>query len=274
LFRDLFAAFDGVGAQNDSEAERLRKVGCRPQAIHNIGNLKYDGGLVNEQRVLDVPALLKQLGVNGETPILLGGSTHEGEEVLLAEIALRLKKNLPNLFLVLVPRHFERSHDIARQLRNRGLKIFLRTAIGEKTKFAGGEIDCLLVDTTGELRFFYEHATVVFVGKSLTAIGGQNPIEPAALGRAIVFGPHMDNFADISRQFLEKSGAVQVHDAKMLEKVVGELLADRFQRAEMGRNALLVVAENVGAMERTVEMILPKLKGREIYIVPAASLGR
>jgi len=78
----------------------------------------------------------------------------------------------------------------------------------------------------------------------------------------------MDNFAEIARQFVEKSGAVQVRDSKMLEKVLGELLTDQFQRAELGRNALLVVSENLGAIERTVEMILEKLKEREIYVVP------
>ena len=268
LFRELFAAFDGVGAQNETEAQRLRDVGCRPEVVRVVGNLKYDGATVHEHRRLDVPALLEKLGVNGDTPILLGGSTHDGEEALLAEIAQRLRAQIPNLFLILVPRHFERSNEVARQLRERGVKMTFRTAIGATTQHRPGEIDCLLVNSTGELRFFYEYATVIFVGKSLTAQGGQNPIEPGALGKAIVFGPNMQNFADISRQFIEKNGAVQVRDAQMLEKVLGELLADRYQRAELGRNALVVVSENLGAMDRTVEMIVEKLKSLEIYVVP------
>jgi 3-deoxy-D-manno-octulosonic-acid transferase len=269
LFRELFAAFDGVGAQDETAVQRFRDVGCRPEVVRAVGNLKYDGATVKEHRMLDVPALLEKLGVNGDTPILLGGSTHDGEEVLLAEIAQRLRAQIPNLFLVLVPRHFERSNDVARQLREHGVKMTFRTAIGATTQYKPGEIDCLLVNTTGELRFFYEYATVIFVGKSLTAQGGQNPIEPGALGKAIVFGPNMQNFADISRQFIEKNGAVQVCDAQMLEKVLGELLADRYQRAELGRNALLVVSENLGAMDRTVEMIVEKLKSLEVYVVPS-----
>jgi 3-deoxy-D-manno-octulosonic-acid transferase len=272
LFREIFGSFDGVAAQNETEAERLRTVGCRTEAIHVTGNLKYDDAIVTEQRVIDVPALLQKLGVNGDTPILLGGSTHDGEEVLLAEIAQRLRAEVPKLFLILVPRHFERANEVARQLRERGVKLAFRTAIGAATEYAPGEINCLLVNTTGELRFFYEHATVVFVGKSITASGGQNPIEPGALGKAIVFGPNMQNFADISRQFVEKSGAAQVRDAQMLEKVLGELLTDPFQRAELGRNALLVVSENLGAVNRTADMILEKLKSREIYIVPARAV--
>jgi 3-deoxy-D-manno-octulosonic-acid transferase len=269
LFRRLFASFDGIGAQNEADAQHLCEIGCRPEAVNVVGNLKYDVAVVDEHRRLDVPGLLQKLGVNGDTPILLGGSTHDGEEIVLAEIVERLRQKIPKLFLILVPRHFERSSEIARQLRERGVRLAMRTAIGATTKFAPGDINCLLVNTTGELRFFYEHATVVFVGKSLTASGGQNPIEPGALGRAMVFGPNMDNFTEIARQFVEKSGAVQVLDAKMLEKILSELLADQFQRAELGRNALLVVSENLGAIERTVEMILEKLKEREIYIVPA-----
>jgi 3-deoxy-D-manno-octulosonic-acid transferase len=270
LFRQLFASFDGVGAQSDAEAERLRTVGCRPEAVHVIGNLKYDGAIVHEHRMLDVAALLEKVGVNGDRPILLGGSTHDGEEVLLADIAQRLRAKLPGLFLILVPRHFERSNEVARQLRERGVKMTFRTALGATTQYAPGEIDCLLVNTTGELRFFYEHATVVFIGKSLTAEGGQNPIEPASVGRAIVFGPNMQNFADIARQFIEKNGAVQVRDAQMLEEVLGELLTDQYQRAELGRNALQVVAENLGAMDRMLEMILEKLKSMGVYVVPVS----
>ena len=137
-----------------------------------------------------------------------------------------------------------------------------------KHRFAEGEIECLLVNTTGELRFFYEHATVVFVGKSLTAVGGQNPIEPGALGKAMVFGPNMQNFADIARNFVAQNAAVQAGNAETLESAIAELLADENRRAELGRNALRVVRENLGAMDRTVEMILENLKGRGIYIVP------
>jgi 3-deoxy-D-manno-octulosonic-acid transferase len=128
------------------------------------------------------------------------------------------------------------------------------------------KLDCLLVNSTGELKFFYEPASVVFIGKSLTAFGGQNPIEPGAQGKAIVFGPNMQNFADITRTFLNKNAAVQVRDAEELERVIGELLADAERRAVLGRAALEVVAENLGAVGRTVEMILPHLEGRGILV--------
>lgn len=271
LFRSLFAAFEGIAAQNEMAAERFRAVGASPDRVRVTGNLKYDAAAAPESGGTDVSGLLKQIGVNGDTPILIGGSTHDGEEVILAEIVQRLRAQFPKLFLVLVPRHFERSNDVARQLRDRGVKIFFRSAIRPDTRLGPQEIDCLLVDTTGELRFFYEYATVVFMGKSLTAEGGQNVIEPGAFGKAIVFGPNMQNFADIARQFVEKSGAVQVRDATALEKVLRELFEDQYQRAELGRNALQVIAENLGAMERTVEMVLEKLKSMDVYVLPNAA---
>jgi 3-deoxy-D-manno-octulosonic-acid transferase len=203
--------------------------------------------------------------------ILIGGSTHSGEEMLLAEQFLRLRKRFPDLFLVLVPRHFERSRDVGRELEARGLRFVYRNELSSATQFAPGEIDCLLVNTTGELRHFYEHATVIFVGKSLGAQGGQNPIEPGALGKAMVFGPHMQNFSEVSRSFLQQGGAVQVRSAAELEETLGELLADESRREQLGRNALKVVQENLGAIERTVDMIIKELEDGQLYIAPKPS---
>src|SRR5664280_3501149 len=266
LFRPLFASFAGVGAQNETDAGRLREIGCRPEAIRIVGNLKFDAAKLNERQTLDVPALLRQLGVPDDAPILLGGSTHDGEEAILAELAQRLRMRFPKLFLVLVPRHFERAREVGRQLRERGVRFVCRNEIFANTQFRAGELDCLLVNTTGELRFFYGNATVVFIGKSLTAIGGQNPIEPGAVGKAMVFGPNMQNFADITHHFLKKSAAIQVNSPEALEKTIAELLADKTRRAELGRNALEVVAENLGAIDRTVAMILEQIKKCKIYI--------
>ena len=124
------------------------------------------------------------------------------------------------------------------------------------------------MNTTGELKYFYEHATVIFVGKSLTSQGGQNPIEPGALGKPMVFGPNMQNFAEIARSFLARDGAVQALDAAELEKVLAELLDSEQRREQLGRNALEVIQENLGAIDRTVDMIIKHLDKGEIYIAP------
>ncbi len=268
LFRPLFRSLAGVGCQNEEDAARLREVGCRPKAVRVVGNLKFDAAKPVNTRTLDVAAMLRQLGVPADAPILVGGSTHEGEEILLADMARRLRAQFPKLFLVLVPRHFERCGDLGQKLRARGVKFMLRNEINPHTKLEPGALDCLLVNTTGELKYFYEPATVVFVGKSLTARGGQNPIEPGALGKAVVFGPNMQNFPDVTRLFLAQNAVVQLNNADALEKTLADLLADENRRAELGRNALKVVAENLGAVDRTVEMILAQLKLREVYIAP------
>lgn len=269
LFRGLFGAFTAVGAQTETDAATLRELGCRPAAVEVVGSLKFDAARLPDRRRLDVPELLRQFGVPAAARLLVAGSTHAGEEGILSDIFLRLKKQHPDLFLILVPRHFERCRDVGRELAARGVRFAYRSEVKADTQYPENALDCLLVNTTGELRHFYEPAEIIFVGKSLTAEGGQNPIEPAALGKPMVFGPNMQNFADVVRQFLARDGAWQVRDAAELEQALGTLLGSEARRDELGRNALQVVEENQGAMHRTVELILRHLDGDELYIAPA-----
>ena len=268
LFQPLFASFTGVGCQSAEDAQRLRDVGCSERAVSVVGNLKFDAAKLDEHSALDVPALLRQIGVPPDAPVLVAGSTHDGEEILLVDIARRLRKKFPNLFLILVPRHFERCQELEQKLRARGVKFMFRKEILPGTRLGPDALECLVVNTTGELMSFYEPATAVFIGKSLTAFGGQNPIEPAAIGKPVVFGPNMQNFADIIRLFKQKNSVVQVQDAAELERVFGELLADADRRAALGRAAQAVVTENLGAVDRTTDMILAQLKTRGIYVAP------
>jgi len=268
LFRKLFATFTGVGAQNEADAARLRELGCRPEAIRVVGSLKFDAARINERRPLNIPAILQQLGVAPDAQLLIGGSTHAGEEGILAEIYKRLRLRFPKLFLILVPRHFERSREVGRELEARGVKFAYRSELTARTQHREGDLDCLLVNSTGELKYFYEQADVIFVGKSLTAEGGQNPIEPGALGKAMVFGPNMQNFAEVARSFVAGEGAEQVKDAAELETRLAALLADANRRSQLGRNALKVVRENLGAIERTVDMIVEQLDKDEFYVAP------
>ena len=127
--------------------------------------------------------LLRQLSVPQGARLLVGGSTHPGEEAILGEVFLRLRARFPDLFLVVVPRHFERGKEAGRDLSARGIKFVYRSEMSVNTRYKPNEVDCLLVNTTGELKYFYEHASAIFVGKSLTVEGGQNPIEPGALGK-------------------------------------------------------------------------------------------
>jgi len=274
LFRPLFAAFAGVGAQTEADAAKLRELGCRPEAIQVVGSLKFDAAQIDERRVVNVPGIFRQLGVPPGARVLVGGSTHPGEEALLAEQFLRLRTRFPDLFLVLVPRHFERGREVGRELATRGVDFVYRNEISASTQYPPGSVQCLLVNTTGELKHFYEHATVIFIGKSLLAQGGQNPIEPGALGKAMVFGPNMQNFAEVVAKFRAQNAAVQVRDAAELEKALGELLADEARRQELGQNAMKVVLENLGAVDRTVDMIVRHLEGTSLRVAPRVASPR
>jgi 3-deoxy-D-manno-octulosonic-acid transferase len=268
LFRPLFASLTGVGCQNESDAERLRQLGCRPEAIHVVGNLKFDAAKLEERRLVDVPRVLQQLGMLSGAKVLVGGSTHAGEEAIVAEVFQRLRLRFPELFLVLAPRHFERGREVGRELTERAIKFAYRKEMSANTAYKPGDVDCLLLNTTGELKYFYEHADVIFIGKSLTAEGGQNPIEPGALGKPMVFGPNMQNFEAIAKAFVDNRGAVQVRNEAELEVAVAELLADETRAADVGRNALRVVSENTGAIERTVDMIVEYLSDGSMYVAP------
>ena len=183
LFRELFAGFTGVTAQNAEDATRLRELGVRPEALEVVGSLKFDAAKLDTGRRLDVVGLLGQLGIPADALVLVAGSTHAGEEAILAGIFQRLRRRFSNLFLIHVPRHHERGREVGDELTRHAVRFHYRSEITAATQREPGSLDCLLVNTTGELRWFYERADVVFVGKSLTAIGGQNPIEPAALGK-------------------------------------------------------------------------------------------
>jgi 3-deoxy-D-manno-octulosonic-acid transferase len=268
LFRSLFGSFAGVGCQNEEDAAKLVALGCQPEAVRVVGNLKYDAAKLEERRLVDVPRLLGQLGVAENARLLVAGSTHRGEEAILAEVYQRLRQRFPDLFLVVVPRHHERGKEAGKDLAARGLRFVYRTEVTPASAYPPGEVDCLLVNTTGELRFYYEYATAVFVGKSLTAKGGQNPIEPALLAKPIVFGPNMQNFEAVAKSLLDRQGALMVANAAELENALARLLAAPAFAAETGRRAEQVVRENLGSIERTVDMILEELEDEEIYVVP------
>jgi 3-deoxy-D-manno-octulosonic-acid transferase len=273
LFRPLFATFAGVGAQSEEDVRRLVDLGFRREAIRVVGSLKFDAAELGERRSLDVPSLLRQLGVSADARIVVAGSTHAGEEAALAGICRRLRSRFPDLLLVLVPRHFERGKEVGRELKTLGVRYAYRTAVTSATRYAPGALDCLIVNTTGELRLFYEHASVVFVGKSLSAHGGQNPVEPGAAGRAILFGPHMENFAAIADALVAGGGAIRVRDGVELERALSSLLEDAARRAELGVKALAVVQASRGALARTAEIILEELTRRGVLAAPGSGAG-
>lgn len=270
LFQPIFSRLAGIGVPTKQDATILESVGCRADRIQVIGNLKFDAANAAIKPAIQPQALLRWAGARQNAPILLGSSTHAGEERLLGEIFLRLRQDFPDLFLVMAPRHFERGAPVLQELRALGMETRLRSDFpaSQNSSEPGNRAadtthcQCLVLDSTGELRSFYSATSIAVIGKSFLSQGGQNPIEAAAAGCAIVAGPFMENFQAILKTFLDKDGILQVRNAAELETILRLLLADNSRRQELGRQAQLVVQENQGAANRAAAMIWPCLQKR------------
>ena len=250
----IFRLLEKVCVPEQDDIARWVDLGVAPARIHCTGSIKFDhGGLEGVSRATEFRGLLGKLAVSPTAPILLGGSTWAPEESVLAKVTVQLRGANPELFLILVPRHVERVPEILRALEPLGLRIVRRSAIPASM---AQPCDVLLVDTTGELRDWYALATVVFIGKSLAATGGQNPAEPAILGKPVVFGEHMENFAAIVEVLLAREAAVQVPDAEALAEVLQRLLGDAAYRERLGANARQALDVHQGATERTARLLL------------------
>ena len=197
--------------------------------------------------------ILRAFGIDGDRPILFGGSTHAGEEEILAEIFQRLRLDFPAFTLIIAPRHVERIGQVRTQLERLGLKVDLRSEAGTAR---GAPPDCLLLDSTGELQNWYAVATIVFVGKSLTARGGQNPVEPILAGKPVLFGPHMENFSALAQALVANKAAVQVRDPNSLQEQIAWLLRDRDAALRLVANAQSVLARHSGATARTAALVI------------------
>lgn len=247
----LFNQLDAICVQEPDDARRWEGLGVSKERIRLTGSIKFDPERDAPTAVRrDFRPVLEGLGIRAGSPTLLGGSTFDGEEILLAERLRELRARIPDLVLILVPRHAERCLGILRRLTSMGFRVVLRQG-GEPVE----NPEILLVNTTGELRDWYLMATVVFIGKSLAAKGGQNPAEAAAAGCPILFGPHMQNFEPLARQMITAGGAIRVADAPALARAAEELLRDPARREIMAAAAASCLDGHRGATARTVHIL-------------------
>jgi len=252
LIAPTFRCLDAVCVQEADDVERWVALGVARDRIHHVGSIKYDPTDVrlNPDLPLEV---LSSFGIDRDSPILFGGSTHAGEEEILGEIFQRLRADFPAFTLIVAPRHVERVPEIRGRLESLGLKVCLRSESGGNRTSAP---DCVLLDTTGELQHWYAVATIVFVGKSLTARGGQNPVEPILAGKPVLFGPHMENFSALAQALIVNEAAVQVRDPNSLQQKIAWLLRDREAAFRLVANAHTVLARHSGATERTAVLVM------------------
>jgi 3-deoxy-D-manno-octulosonic-acid transferase len=250
LIAPTFRCLDAVCVQEADDILRWVGLGVARDRIHHVGSIKYDPADVRLNPDLPLE-ILARFGIDRDSPILFGGSTHAGEEEILGEIFQRLRTDFPAFTLIVAPRHVERVPEIRGRLEEVGLKVGLRSqSAGDSPP------DCLLLDTTGELQHWYAVATIVFVGKSLTARGGQNPVEPILAGKPVLFGPHMENFSALAQALVVNKAAVQVRDPNSLQQQIAWLLRDREAAFRLVANAHSVLARHGGATERTAAIVM------------------
>ena len=250
LWKPILGRIDRVMAQTDSDAERLRALGCRPEAVSVAGNLKFD---VRATKEAEVTRRLRG------TPrrILVAGSTLEGEESALLEAWPRLLERDPELVMILAPRHPERFGTVAGLLDRSDIPWVRRSdwkaqTSGAESPLRPGQI--LLLDTIGELASVYSLAAVAFVGGSLVPAGGHNPLEPAQFGVPILMGPHYANFRAITEDLIAHQG-IRIAPSEELAQALIDVLTRRSEAAAMGERARRVFEQQAGATERCVEAI-------------------
>jgi 3-deoxy-D-manno-octulosonic-acid transferase len=254
LFRGFWnVMLDNVSlicARSQEDAERFKALGVAANRVTVTGNIKYDNE--NGKQVVSK----QELGFNPADLLWVCGSTRRGENEILIETYTELKKIFPTLKLVIAPRHLGRAKDIESLARKAGLKYALRSKKNKE------EYDCLIVDTFGELWKFYSACDIAFVGGSLIDSGGQNPIEPAAFSKPVLFGNYMSNFLGESRAITQKGGGFAVKDGLELTAKMKELLNDEKLRTDAGRKAYEAVQSQKGAVAKTVALINSTLAAR------------
>jgi 3-deoxy-D-manno-octulosonic-acid transferase len=247
--RRMLAHFDLCLAQSEEDAGRLSALGAENVACR--GNLKYAAAPLPADEV-ELARLSRSVGAR---PVWLAASTHPGEEAIVAEVDRRLRARFPDALTIIAPRHPGRGREIAAALARAGHRVARRGA----AEALGRHTETYLADTMGELGLFFRLARVVYVGGSLVPHGGQNPLEPAKLGCALVHGPHMFNFRAIADELAAAGAATTVTDPATLADVVGSLLGDPALRGRCGAAAMAVAAGKDDIVGEVAAALLPLL---------------
>jgi 3-deoxy-D-manno-octulosonic-acid transferase len=232
FFSPLFSSFRYLAMQTEQDAENMRRLGMEAGKLRVLGNLKYDSVRPDGQAVT---VARSALGISPKARLWVAGSTHPGEEVVLFEALSRLVSPFPDLVLVVAPRNISRGPELRRLATRYGFAAGCRSESGS---FVSG---VLILDSLGELASLYSLCDLAFIGGSLVPERGHNPLEPVVYGKPVFFGPHMEDFAEISRDLLAAGAAGQVRHSGEMVAFVSRLLADaacRRRMADMGKKVL------------------------------------
>jgi len=239
-------------------AERFRKLGVAEDRLKITGTMKFDNIATDrvQERIREVR---EALAIEEGEKVLMAGSTHPTEEETLYGVYTRLRSEDPSWRFIVVPRHPERFPEVEAMLRRRGARVLRKTAFTPEAMRSDRPV--LLVDTMGELAAMYAAADLVFVGGSLIPHGGQNMMDPAGIGRPVLFGPHVRNFRESVDILLDSRAAVMAKDAAVLEDRILTLARRPEVARDMGERARRVVIDQKGASRRILDLILPYFGG-------------
>ena len=251
IFKPILDAFAVICVQTEEDAKRIERVVGNRDKIKVCDTMKFDQ--VPDVGANDVTATLDAAFGAGPRVTFVVGSTHPGEEELVCSAVKTLKGEYPNLKTVLVPRHCERAQEVCKVMEANGLTFKAIKPLDGQPQ-AEGPVDVLLVNTTGELMNFFGAADIAYVGKSMAGqTGGHNIIEPAIFGKAIIHGPHMENFRAVAAIFKERKASLEVQEDADFTDALRRLIANPQEREELGRNARATVERYRGAIARTIE---------------------
>jgi len=248
LTRRMLSQIHTVMAQGDADAERFLALGLPKEHLRIPGNIKFDIQFSDDLQE-KATELRKAWGQNRF--IWIAASTHGGEEDIVLNVFDQLRKQVPDMLLVLVPRHPDRFEEVASLCVDRGYSIVRRT----EKKPCHENTNIFLGDTIGELPLFYAASDVVFVGGSLVPVGGHNLLEPAALKKASITGPQMFNFTAVLSVLLDSKGTVQINHQQELLEVMQTLLSEREELTRMGERGYQVVMNNRGAVAKHLALV-------------------
>lgn len=255
LIRAAIRSANFIAASSQQDADRLLRLGARPQCLRVVGNVKFDMRIPDG--LADVGKVMREYW-GPARPVWVAASTHEGEESAVLRAHARVLRRFPDALLVIAPRHPERFRPLAQLCRGLGFRTLTRT----EDALAGADTQCFVADTLGELMSFYAASDVAFVAGSFDPVGGHNVLEPAAVAVPVIVGPYTFNFAELTESLIHQGAAVRVSNATQLGDWVARLFADPAARQRMGAAALTAMESERGAVTRIVAIIDEVLRGK------------
>jgi 3-deoxy-D-manno-octulosonic-acid transferase len=237
-----------IATQTQDDTNRFIAIGAEHEKVKTLGNIKFD---------VEIPRETIERGLQLKANLFVGrfvwliASTHKDEEAIFLEIYREIKPKIPELLLVIVPRHPERFGEVKKLCEQHQLVVVMRTS-GEACQ---QNTDIYLADTMGELKMLYAAADAAFVGGSMVPVGGHNVLEAAAVGVPVLFGPYMANFKEIAQGVLQQNAAIQCQDKDQIVSVITELHADPVYREQLTEKGKAFVRQNQGAISRICEIL-------------------